>query len=64
MNNEKTLPAIDKLLDTVNELKNERDEARKQAEDWRNVALVDPCLTAEQFKREVRGNPLPWEVLK
>lgn len=62
MNNDKTLPAIDKLLDQVNDLRKERDEARGQAVEWRNMALIDPILNAEQFKTAVRMNPLPWEA--
>ena len=61
MNTEKTLYAVDQLLDTVNELRRERDEARDQAVDWRNVGLLDPNLTPEQFRAAVRHNPLPWE---
>jgi hypothetical protein len=61
METEKTLFAVDKLLDTVNELREQRDEARKEAIDWRNVALLDPILTPSQFRKAVKENPLPWE---
>jgi hypothetical protein len=62
IDNDKTLVAVDRLLDEVNQLRTERDEARKQAFEWRNVGLLDPGLTAEQFKTAVRMNPLPWEA--
>jgi hypothetical protein len=61
IDNDKTLVAVDRLLDEVNQLRTERDEARKQAFEWRNVGLLDPGQTAEQFKTAVRMNPLPWE---
>jgi len=61
MKTEKTLYAVDQLLDTVNELREQRDEARKEAVDWRNVALLDPILTPSQFRKSVKENPLPWE---
>ena len=62
MNNDKTLYAVDQLLDTVNELRKERDEARKEAADWRNVALLDPILTPSQFKKAVEENYFDWEI--
>ena len=61
MNNEKSLYAVDKLLDTVNELRRERDQARTEAENWRGVCFVDSTTTPEEFKRHIKGNPLPWE---
>lgn len=64
IDNDKTLVAVDRLLDEVNELRNERDEARKQAEDWRGVGLLDPNITPEQFRTAVRMNPFPWETKK
>jgi hypothetical protein len=61
IDNEKGVAALDALLDEVNTLRVERDEARKQAEDWRGVGLLDPNITQEQFRTAVRMNPLPWE---
>ena len=62
MNNEKSLYAVDQLLDTVNDLRRDLAQARTEAENWRNVCFVDSTSTPQQFKTHIRENPLPWEV--
>ena len=61
MNNDKTLYAVDQLLDTVNDLRRDLAQARTEAENWRNVSFVDSTTSPEEFRRHIRGNPLPWE---
>jgi hypothetical protein len=62
IDNDKTLKAVDRLLDEVNQLRMERDEARKAAFDWRNANFVSSTITKDELKEHIRMNPFAWEV--
>lgn len=52
---------IDMLLDELIEMRDQRDDAREEAQEWRNVAIMDPNMKPSDYNKALRLNRLPWE---
>lgn len=52
---------IDALLDELIEMRDQRDEARQEAQEWRNLCIIEPNMSQNQFEKAIAANLFPWE---
>jgi len=52
---------IDALLDELIDMRDQRDEARQEAQEWRNLCIIEPNMSQNQFEKAIAANLFPWE---
>ena len=52
---------IDALLDELIDMRDQRDEARQEAQEWRNLCIIEPTMSQDQFEKAIAANLFPWE---
>ena len=56
-----TSQEIDALLDEMIDMRDQRDEARQEAQEWRNLCIIEPHMSQDQFEKAIASNLFPWE---
>ena len=56
-----TSKELDGLLDELIEMRDQRDEARQEAQEWRNLCIIEPNMSQGQFEKAIAANLFPWE---
>lgn len=52
---------IDALIDELIAMRDQRDEARQEAQEWRNLCIIEPTMSQDQFEKAIAANLFPWE---
>ena len=52
---------LDALLDELIEMRDMRDEARQEVQEWRNLCIIEPTMSQDQFEKAIAANLFPWE---
>jgi hypothetical protein len=56
-----TTEEVDALLDELIDMRDQRDEARQEAQEWRNLCIIEPNMSQDQFEKAIAANLFPWE---
>ena len=56
-----TTEDVDALLDELIDMRDQRDEARQEAQEWRNLCIIEPNMSQGQFEKAIAANLFPWE---
>ena len=56
-----TSEELDGLLDELIDMRDQRDEARQEAQEWRNLCIIEPNMSQDQFEKAIAANLFPWE---
>lgn len=56
-----TTKDVDALLDELIDMRDQRDEARQEAQEWRNLCVIEPNMSQSQFEKAIAANLFPWE---
>jgi hypothetical protein len=56
-----TSEELDALLDELIDMRDQRDEARQEAQEWRNLCIIEPNMSQDQFEKAIDSNLFPWE---
>lgn len=56
-----TSQKLDALLDELINMRDQRDEARQEAQEWRTICILEPNMSGDQFAQAIEANLFPWE---
>ena len=56
-----TTEDVDALLDELIDMRDQRDEARQEAQEWRNLCIIEPNMSQDQFEKAIAANLFTWE---